>query len=156
MKLRTFIHTGLFEKMQRQNSTIQLLLVEDNPLDARQFKTSVCGNRVVVTVAENGPAALARVFRRGEYANSPVFDLVVADLNVPLLDGHGVLNVIKSSCETRHIPVIVWTGSENPSDLRKAFELGCCAYMIKPMDLDECNALLCSFADFWLPLIGDN
>src|SRR5437660_79954 len=97
-----------------------------------------------------GAEALDRIFRRGRFQNAPPFDLVVADLNVPLLNGHDVLAVIKGNSTTRHIPVIVWTASEDPRDVRKAFDVGCCAYMIKPPGLVEAEDLLNTFAEFWL------
>lgn len=134
----------------QQRQALNLLLLEDNPYDVRQFMSVVRPEDAAVTVVDNGAEALDRVFHRGRFQNYPAFDLVVADLNVPLLNGHEVLNVIKSNSSTRHIPVIVWTVSENPSDVRKAFELGCCAYLIKPTDIDESEALLRALKEFWL------
>ncbi len=136
--------------MQRQPRIMNLLLLEDNPLVVWQFTSVVRPEDAAVTVVENGAEALDRIFRRGKFKNSPAFDLVVADLNVPLLNGHEVLNVIKGNSLTCHIPVIVWTVSEDPRDVRKAFDLGCCAYMIKPTDIGETEALLRAFKEFWL------
>lgn len=129
---------------------LNLLLLEDNPHDVWQFTLFIRPEDAAVTVVENGAEALDRIFRRGKFQNSPLFDLVVADLNVPLLNGHEVLNVIKGNSVTRHIPVIVWTISDNPRDVHRAFDLGCCAYMIKPVDINETSAQLEAFKEFWL------
>lgn len=136
--------------MQRQPPTLNLLLLEDNPHDVWQFTSVVRPEDAAVTVVENGAEALDRIFRRGKFQHSPAFDLVVVDLNVPLLNGHEVLNVVKGNSSTCHIPVIVWTVSEDPRDVRKAFDLGCCAYMIKPVNISETEALLGAFKEFWL------
>lgn len=130
--------------------TLNLLLLEDNPHDVKHFTAIVGRQDTTIVVASNGGEALDRIFRRGKFQREPSFDLVVLDLNVPLLNGHEVLSVIKGNSETRHIPAIVWTVSEDPRDIRRAFDLGCCAYMIKPTDLGDTENLLRAFAEFWL------
>jgi len=128
---------------------IEILLVEDNPEDAAEFTRLVEGN-YNVTTATNGAEALDRLFRRGKFKALPFPDLVVIDLNIPLLNGHEVLNVIRANSETRHLPVIVYSVSQNPADIRKAYQLGACAYMLKPSDLEETESRLNAFANFWL------
>jgi CheY-like chemotaxis protein len=128
---------------------IHILLVEDNPHDVRLFNEVVAGS-AVISVATNGAEALDRVFRRGKFQAEPVPDLVVLDLNTPLLNGHEVLNALKANSQTRRLPVIVWTGSDNPQDIRRAFDLGCAAYMLKTIDLTAAEARLDAFSAFWL------
>ncbi len=128
---------------------IEILLIEDNPEDAAEFSRLVEGN-YNVSVAVNGAEALDRLFRRGKFKNLAFPDLVVIDLNIPLLNGHEVLNVIRANSETRHLPVLVYSVSQNPSDIRKAYQLGACAYMVKPSDLEETESRLTAFANFWL------
>lgn len=131
------------------STQVRILLVEDTPEDVRQF-TTILGDRAAVSVAETGAEALDRLFRRGRFHTDPYPDVVVIDLNVPLLNGHEVLNVIRANSETRHLPVIVYSVSDNPSDILKAYELGACAYMVKPMDLADTEIQLNAFAEFWL------
>ena len=109
----------------------------------------VRGN-VDIAVVHNGAEALDRLFRRGRFRSVPLPDMLVCDLNVPLLDGHEVLNVIKSNSALRRLPVIVWSGSDNPDDVQRAFDLGSCAYMVKSTDIAQVEAQLTAFAEFWL------
>lgn len=124
-------------------------MVEDTPEDVRQF-TTIVGDKATVSVAETGAEALDRLFRRGRFHADPYPDLVVIDLNIPLLNGHEVLNVIRANSETRHLPVIVYSVSDNPHDIHKAYEFGACAYMVKAMDLADTESQLTAFMQFWL------
>jgi CheY-like chemotaxis protein len=131
------------------STPVRILLIEDTPEDVHHF-TALVGKKATVFVAETGAEALDRLFRRGRFHADPSPDLVVIDLNVPLLTGHEVLNVIRANSETRHLPVIVYSVSDNPSDIVKAYELGACAYMVKPMDLSHTESQLNAFSEFWL------
>lgn len=124
-------------------------MVEDTPEDVHQF-TTIVGDKAVISVAATGAEALDRLFRRGKFHSDPYPDLVIVDLNVPLLNGHEVLNVIRANSETRHLPVVVYSVSDNPADIHRAYEFGACAYMVKAMDLAQTEAQLNAFSQFWL------
>jgi CheY-like chemotaxis protein len=69
---------------------------------------------------------------------------------MPILDGHELLSVMKSNPRLRLLPVVVWSGSNNPDDIRTAYELGACAYMVKCTDIRKVEAQVAAFSDFWL------
>lgn len=60
--------------------------------------------------------------------------LILLDLNLPVLDGYGVLEALKSNDLTRKIPVIVLTSSDNQDEIERCYELGCNVYLRKPVD----------------------
>ena len=131
---------------------MDILLLEDNPADTHVFLTvlSAIAAQHHVTAVETGAQALDLLYQRGRYAKTPRPDLVVMDLNVPILNGHEVLNVIKSSSILRSIPVVVWSCSSDPRDVRRAYDLGASAYLVKPQDLEELELTLAEFAAFWI------
>ena len=131
------------------HDSVEILLLEDNPADAELFQAAMAGP-YHVTVAQTGPEALDRLFQRGKFGKSSRPDLVVLDLNVPLLNGHEVLNVIKSNSNLRSIPVVVFSISDQVEDVKKAYELGACSYIVKPGTLRETEKALSAFADFWI------
>ena len=131
------------------HDSVEILLLEDNPADAELFQRAMAGP-YRITVAQTGPEALDRLFQRGKFGRSKRPDLVVLDLNVPLLNGHEVLNVIKSNSNLRSIPVVVFSISDQVEDVRKAYELGACSYIVKPATLRETEKTLSAFADFWI------
>src|SRR5579863_10052554 len=101
------------------SKTIEILLVEDNPGDARltleAFKEGKVINNLVVL--NNGVEALAYLRRQGAYANSTTPDLILLDLNLPKKDGREVLAEIKADERLRLIPVVVLTTSSAPDDV---------------------------------------
>ena len=132
-----------------RGNTVDILLIEDNPGDVKQFQSLLSGD-FEITVAETGAEALDRLFRRGKFKTDPYPDIVVLDLSIPVLTGHEVLSAIRGHSKTFHLPVVVWSASARPADIFKAYELGACAYMVKRSDIRETESLLTSFADFWL------
>src|SRR5690349_17589057 len=112
---------------------VEILLVEDNPGDVQLFR-SLLSDPHCVSVATNGAEALDRLFQRGQFTESVRPDIVVLDLNLPLLNGHEVLNAIKANSRLRSIPTIIFSVSDNPDDIRRAYDFGASAYVIKPTD----------------------
>ena len=128
---------------------VEILLVEDNPGDVQLFRSLLSGPHYV-TVAANGAEALDRLFQRGQFKDSVRPDVVVLDLNLPLLNGHEVLNTIRANSQLRSIPVIIFSVSDHPEDVKKAYEFGASAYLVKPSSLDDTERLLSGFVQFWI------
>jgi CheY-like chemotaxis protein len=124
-----------------KHQPITILLVEDDPGHARLIEKNLRRGGIsneIVTL-DNGQKAVDFLFKKGEYAGadhaSPL--LILLDLNMPVLDGYQVLKMIKASDETRHIPVIVLTTTDNPQEIAKCYESGCNVYVTKPVDYEQ-------------------
>ena len=139
----------LGQSNSNRHGDLRLLLVEDNSWDADLF-VECLRDRVSITVASNGGEAFDRIFRRGLFASEPLPHLIVVDLNISILNGHELLNAVREHSATRHIPIIVWSGSRNPVDIRRAYDFGACAYLVKRSSLPDMENALRAFADFWL------
>jgi CheY-like chemotaxis protein len=120
---------------------VTILLVEDDPGHARLIEKNLRRGGVsndIVTL-DNGQKAVDFLFKKGDYAEadhaSPL--LILLDLNMPVLDGYKVLGMIKASDDTRHIPVIVLTTTDNPHEIERCYEAGCNVYVTKPVDYDQ-------------------
>lgn len=141
--------------MDLTNKTI--LLVEDNPDDAkltlRAFKKSNIANPIAV--AKDGVEALDFLFARGAYSDRsdkslPV--LVVLDLKLPKLDGHGVLKAIRADERTKLIPVVIMTSSKEEQDVVASYSLGANSYIRKPVDFAEFVEAAKLLGIYWLML----
>src|SRR5919109_2847800 len=98
--------------MDRQPSSINVLLVEDDPGDVlmtREAFEEYLHNEL--EVVNDGAWALAYLRREAPYTDVPTPDLILLDLNLPRRDGREVLREIKADQNLRHIPVIVLTTS---------------------------------------------
>ena len=62
------------------------------------------------------------------------FDLMLLDVRMPKVDGLDVLRRIKGDEKLRQIPVIMLTTTGESSMIEQCYELGCCCYMVKPVN----------------------
>ncbi len=91
----------------------RILVVEDNEVAAEQIATALTTDGFVVDVAGDGEAALAIVKKH-------LPDGIVLDLMMPKIDGFQVLNAIRSTPETAHLPVLVLTAKDlTPKERRE-------------------------------------
>jgi len=138
-----------------QFKPIEILLVEDNPADARLtlegFKDAKVKNQI--TVVEDGVEALAYLRGEGAYANVTLPDLILLDLNMPKKNGREVLTEIKADERLRRIPVLVFTVSSANKDIMEAYNLHASAFISKPIDFDEFLRIVRSLTEFWLTIV---
>ena len=133
---------------------IEILLVEDNPLDAelamRGLKEEKLANNI--TWVKDGQQALDYLFGSGAHAgrNGIVPKLVLLDLKMPRVDGIDVLRAIKSDPSTRRIPVVIMTSSQEESDVVKTYDLGANSYLVKPIDFKSLADVARQAGFYWL------
>jgi two-component system, chemotaxis family, response regulator Rcp1 len=134
------------------DGAVEILLVEDNPADARLTREVFEGGRLTthLNVVADGEEALAFLRREGRYAESPRPKLVLLDLNLPRKDGREVLQELKSDPSLSRIPVIVLTTSAAEADILHSYDLQANCFITKPLDLDEFFEVVRAIEDFWL------
>lgn len=134
---------------------INILLVEDNPGDARltmeAFREAKVRNDV--RVVTDGVEALAFLRREDKYANAPRPDLILLDLNLPRKDGREVLEEIKSDENLRRIPVAILTTSRAERDILSSYDLHANCFVSKPVDFEEFIRVVRGIEDFWLSIV---
>ncbi len=135
--------------------TIEILLVEDNPGDARLTLEAFKEGKVLnnLTVMKDGVEALAYLRRQGGYASAKVPDLILLDLNLPRMSGREVLMEIKGDERLKTIPVVVLTTSADEQDVARAYSQHANCYITKPVDLEQFLRVVHSIEDFWLTLV---
>lgn len=132
-----------------------ILLVEDNPDDVEltmlAFRRSRMANEILV--AWNGEEALDYLFGTGAYAgrdpaNAPA--LVLLDLKLPGLGGLDVLRRIRERTETKRIPVVILTTSDDEADVITGYNLGVNSYIRKPVDFSSFVGVVDQLGLYWL------
>jgi chemotaxis family two-component system response regulator Rcp1 len=141
--------------MNDNTEPIEILLVEDNPGDARLAVEALKDSKIRNNLyhVKDGVEAMDFLHRRREYAGVSVPDLVLLDLNLPRKDGREVLEEIKGHPELKLIPVVVLTTSEAERDLVKTYDLHANAYVVKPIDLDRFVEVVQAIEDFWFAIV---
>jgi two-component system, chemotaxis family, response regulator Rcp1 len=137
------------------SKTIEILLVEDNPGDARLTREAFNEGRLLnnLTVVGDGVEALAYLRQQGKYVGSTRPDLVLLDLNLPKKDGREVLAELKADERLKTIPVVVLTTSDAKEDVARAYGSHANCYITKPVDLDQFLRVVQSIESFWLTLV---
>lgn len=132
-----------------------VLLVEDNPLDAeltiRALKKQGIANEIFCAI--DGEEALNFIFCKEKFSerkNSQSLKVVLLDLKLPKIDGLEVLKEIKSRAETSSIPVVILSSSKEDPDIKKAYSLGANSYVVKPVDFEDFVKAIQNTGLFWL------
>jgi CheY-like chemotaxis protein len=134
---------------------IEILLVEDNPGDARLAKEALRDSKLKnnLYVVEDGVEAIKFLGAETPYENAVRPDLILLDLNLPRMDGREVLKAIKSDERFKRIPVVILTMSNAEEDILKSYNLHANCYITKPLDLDQFIKVVQSIEDFWLTIV---
>ena len=129
----------------------RVLLVEDNPADARLAVEAVKETDLPIdlVLVEDGEQALEFLYARGEFEGVEPPDLVLLDLNLPGIDGREVLEAVKSDATMRHLPIIVMTTSQSEEDIRTCYGLHANGYVPKPIGVADVGRALRAIHDFW-------
>ena len=104
---------------------------------------------VVLRHVENGEQCLAYLRKSGPYANAPTPDLILLDLNMPVMDGRAVLASVVRDPALCHLPVIILTTSSNESDILEMYKLRCSSYITKPVDFNAFTEAIRTLKQYW-------
>ena len=107
---------------------MKILYVEDNEDNVFMLKNRLARAGHTVIVATDGAQGVAM-------ALSERPDMILMDLSLPVLDGWQATRQIKSTPDTRHIPVIALTAHAMAGDREKALSAGCDDFDTKPVEL---------------------
>jgi CheY-like chemotaxis protein len=124
------------------NKYTQILVVDDDEEDRMMLRDFFMERGIdeEVRFAENGLKAL-------EYLGAippgqQVPNLVVLDLNMPLMNGTQTLLQMKRDAKLKSIPVVILSTSENETEKRKCIAIGAVDYLVKPVSYEEGTSLL--------------
>lgn len=117
---------------------LDILLIENDPAMAHLTKEAFrdAGLFEQIVSLPNGDEALSYLRGEGRYAHRPFPDIIFLDLHLPKKSGLEVLSEIKSNSVLSPVPVVVVSGSADPGEVRRAYELHASCYVRKPNDLD--------------------
>ena len=138
----------------QQIKLIHILLVEDNEGDILLTLEAFEESRLTtdISIVKNGSEALDFLFKRGAFKNANKPDLILLDINIPIFNGHEVLQQIKIDSNLKKIPVIMLTTSSNQQDINKAYDNYCNSYVRKPLNMSEFFGAILKIEEFWLQL----
>lgn len=86
--------------------------------------------------------------------NLTVPSLILLDINMPRKDGTQILSELKSSSKWRHIPVVMFTTSKSPEDVRRCYELGANSYIVKPSSFEDLLHVTNMIGKYWIEIVS--
>ena len=138
---------------QTESDSIRpILLVEDRSVDVDLTKRAFAKRKLLnpINVARDGEEVLA-LFDRWE-AGEPVPICILLDLKMPKVNGLEVLRQLKDHPKFSTIPVIVLTTSNEDSDIKEAYKLGCNSYIVKPVEFEKFMDVASNIEVYWCAL----
>lgn len=133
-----------------------LLLVDDcdAELELMGHYLEAWQNRLAIALARNGRDAVDFILRRGHCAahrtGPPA--LVIIDNKMPVMDGVEAVREMRTDAGNRNLPIVMWSGSADPLDLRRAYDAGVTSYLVKPARGDEAREMLQATLRYWVDL----
>ncbi|WP_034642126.1 response regulator [Desulfovibrio inopinatus] len=140
-----------------RSANTSIVLVEDSPEDVRtvlyalkkaenthSLQIHICGSaNEALKLLEDTPSSQHLAFPA----------LLLLDLNLPGKNGFELLQNIKGDSRLCHIPVIVFSGSDNEDDIQRSYTLGANSYIQKPSDMKRFVATVRGFLSYWLEFV---
>lgn len=130
-----------------------ILLAEDNPLDVELTLEALSENNLAnqVVVVGDGVEAMEYLNHEGKYKDrqdgNPA--VLLLDIKMPRMNGMELLAAIKSNEQFKSIPVVMLTSSREEPDLKRCYELGVNAYVVKPVVFKDFLDAVKHIGVFW-------
>jgi chemotaxis family two-component system response regulator Rcp1 len=134
---------------------MDVLLVEDSAGDVRlaQEAFRASDKPIRLHVVGDGVEAMAFLRHEGFHINAPRPNLILLDLNLPIMDGREVLARIKRDHSLSMIPTIVLTASDAKEDVLYCYQQHANCFIRKPNEWDTFGSVVRDMNKFWLIMV---
>lgn len=130
-----------------------ILLAEDNPMDVELTLEALSEHNLAnnVVVVKDGVEAMEYLNADGAFENRAEGNpaVILLDIKMPRMNGIEVLTAIRENEKLKSIPVVMLTSSREEPDLKKCYELGVNAYVVKPVAFNEFLEAVKHIGIFW-------
>lgn len=132
-----------------------VLLVEDNPGDVRltveAFNEGEAKHNV--HVVKNGQEAMDFLKKTNNHKGAVTPNLILVDLNMPLMDGREFLTIVKQDDALKKIPVCILSTSSADKDVSDSYSLHANSYICKPIQLNDYREVIRTLEKYWLKTV---
>ena len=133
----------------------EVLLVEDNEDDVVLTREGFKCAKLMVNLhhVQNGVECMAFLRKQGSYREVPSPDLVLLDLNMPVMDGREVLAEIVRDRQLQHLPVVVLTTADENDEIMSLYKMRVSSYIKKPIDFQQFVYVIQQLSDYWFTVV---
>ncbi|GLT00393.1 two-component system response regulator [Sphingobium jiangsuense] len=119
------------------SDTIHVLTVDDSASMRALLRAALTSRGYMVTQAEDGVAALEWLSDSAEE-----IDVIVTDINMPRMDGFGLIEALRSQVRFRDCPILVLSTESSDEKKARARSAGATGWIVKPFDADKLDTAL--------------
>ena len=132
-----------------------ILMIEDNPDDEKLTLNAMKKNNILndIIIARDGAEALNYIFGNSQHQETNILEnlkVILLDLNLPKISGIEVLKKIKKEENTKLLPVIILTSSNDEKDISECYKLGANSYIQKNVDFKQFAEAIKHIGIYWL------
>jgi len=119
------------------SDTIHVLTVDDSASMRALLRAALTSRGYMVTQAEDGVAALEWLSGSGDEV-----DVIVTDINMPRMDGFGLIEALRGQVRFRDCPILVLSTESSDDKKARARSAGATGWIVKPFDADKLDSAL--------------
>ena len=141
----------------KENQVLTILMAEDDVDDRFLVQEALEENntKTEIVFVDNGEDLISYLLYKDSYAEAThqLPNLILLDLNMPKMDGREALKTIKQNSSIKSIPVVVFTTSKAPEDIKITYDLGVNSFITKPVSFADLVKVMKSLGDYWFDLV---
>lgn len=126
--------------MKASGKEVTIVMIEDDEGHARLIEKNIrrAGVSNEIQSFEHGKSALDYILGedRSGQVSADRYLLILLDLNLPDMSGTDILQQIKENANTRHLPVVILTTTDDEMEIQRCYDLGANVYITKPVDYE--------------------
>ena len=137
--------------MSREQSA-RIVIVDDDPADTYVMRRAFAKAAIPaeIDLIADGQAFVDFYAGSTNDAPAPTRQLVLLDINMPILNGFDALRALDAMGVARHAPILMFSTSSEPDDIARAYDLGVNGYVKKPGTIEEAETLAVALDAYWL------
>lgn len=133
---------------------VSVLIADDDTQDTMLVRMAAQRVSLCLRFASvaNGEEAIDYLMGRSRYADRqahPFPSMMLLDLKMPRLSGFDVLDYVRRQPRLRQLPIVIFSSSDHPGDIQRAYEAGANSYLCKPHSNNDLSALLKALEEYW-------
>lgn len=138
----------------KTSSQVSILVADDDAQDTMLVRLAAqrASLGLRLDVVKDGEEAIDYLMGRSAFADRQTYpfpSMMLLDLKMPRLNGFDVLNFVRSQPGLRQLPIVIFSSSDDPKDIRRAYDSGANSYLCKPHSNDDLSALLRALEEYW-------
>ncbi len=123
---------GITQERFKDFKNKSVLIVEDNLINQKVLTNLLHLSEIKITIANNGQEAVD-IVKEGKHK----FDLVLMDINMPIMDGYTATQMIRLDTKFDNLPIVAFTALVLDSEIKKMFHSGVNAFLSKPLNIGK-------------------